>query len=149
MRRGSICGATTLVVSVVLVGCSSGAARPSALQLAEALYRPAPPAAQVHFVPHSSDVPLPHLISVAKAVSLARANVGDGPSSARPGVTFGDFTDGLVQDHAVYIVTFTGNFSPPSWGPRGKRHGPPPMNHEENVVVDASSGSVLEWYSYR
>lgn len=147
----NVSGAVVLVLGVV--ACSAGSARKSGvLEVTGAAYRPFPAIAQsaldVHLAPHPSAVAVPGLITAAAAVHLAKAEYGEVSAANRVIVTFGDFTDTLAQNRPAFVVTFTGLRLPPIAGPRGGKVSRA-VNHEESVVVDASSGAVIEAFSYR
>jgi len=151
---GRMCATAIIVAGAVcLTACAARPPVPSAaLKNAEALYRPFSPAAQtalgVHLAPHRPGTPVRGLISVSAAIESAKARIGDVPASSVPTVTFGDFTDPLAQGTTVFVVTYGGLSLPPIATPRGQQPSHV-VNHEESLVVDASSGAVIESFSYR
>ena len=95
-------------------------------------------------------------VSQAKAVELALADAGPRADGSKPySVQLTRLTDPnygvdgeppIINDRLVWLVRFTGT-PQPVFGPAGREEGV--ISYELNVVVDATTGSVLESFSYR
>ncbi|MHB8378743.1 MAG: hypothetical protein ACYDB2_02350 [Acidimicrobiales bacterium] len=96
-------------------------------------------------------------VSEANAVASAKIREGLDPNATNFTVTLGSFTDTqyMVRDSTgsysrvanglpAYVVTFSGlNILPEGPAPTGT------FNTEDNVVVDASTGAIVETFTYQ
>lgn len=160
VKRGTI--ALAVAAAAVITGVWVGSAQGSASASSVPAWVPLPPealaAAGVYLQAHD---PAQHVlassITTDQALNAATERVGktEADTASATHVTFGDFFDSeyfttrpdgtrqyVAQGVPAFVVTYEGV----SVAHRGPNAG---TNHEMNVVVDATTGQIIEAFSYR